>query len=103
MLKKPHYIALGLIGLLTLIVLNLPQHTASQIKLAIGSLFLPLFGLSKSTQQLAREAGNALVPRSELIRQNELLRQSNEVLRLRAMQLDAVLRENERLHQSLNW
>ena len=54
MLKKPHYIAFGLVGLLTLIVLSLPQHTASQIKLAIGGLFLPLFGLSKSSQQLAR-------------------------------------------------
>jgi len=45
MLKKPHYIALGFVGLLTLIILSLPQHTASQLKLAIGGLFLPLFGL----------------------------------------------------------
>jgi len=103
MLKKPHYIALGLVGLLTLIVLSLPQHTANQIKLAIGGLFLPLFGLSKSSQQLAREAGNAIVPRSELIRQNELLRQSNQVLRLHSMQEEAVLRENQHLRQLLNW
>ena len=64
-LRRPHYIALGLVGLLTLIVLNLPHHTASQIKLAIGSLFLPLFGLSKSSQHLARQAGDAMTSRSE--------------------------------------
>lgn len=103
MLKKPHYIAFAIVGLLTLVLLNLPHHTASQIKLAIGSLFLPLFGLSKSSQQLARQAGNAIVPRSELIHQNELLRQSNEVYRIRAMQAEAVFRENERLRQLLNW
>jgi len=103
MLKKPHYIALGFVGLLTLIILSLPQHTASQLKLAIGGLFLPLFGLSKSSQQLARETGNALVPRSELIRQNDLLRQSNQVYRLQAMQLDAALRENNHLRQLLAW
>jgi rod shape-determining protein MreC len=103
MLKKPHYIALGLVALLTLILLNLPAHTASQVKLAIGSLFLPLFGLSKSSQQLAREAGNAVVPRSELIRQNDLLSRSNQVLRIRAMQAEAVFRENEQLSQLLNW
>jgi rod shape-determining protein MreC len=103
MFKKPHYIALGVVGLVALIALNLPQHTASQIKLAIGSLFLPLFGLSKSAQQLAREAGNAVVPRSELLRQNESLRQSNEVYRIRAMQAEAVFRENERLRQLVNW
>ena len=39
----------------------------------------------------------------ELIRQNELLRQSNEVYRLRAMQADAVFRENEHLRQLLAW
>src|SRR5580704_7050556 len=103
MLKKPHYIAFAIVGLVTVIVLNLPSHTASQIKLAIGGLFLPLFGLSKTTQQLTREAGNALVPRSELVRQNELLRQSNEVLRLRAMQSEEIFRQNEHYRQLLNW
>jgi rod shape-determining protein MreC len=103
MLKKPHYIALGLVGLLTLIVLSLPQHAASQIKLAIGGLFLPLFGLSKSSQQLTRHAGNAIVPRSELFRQNELLRQTNQVLGIWRMQAEAALRDNEHLRQLLNW
>ena len=103
MLKKPHYIALGVVGLVTLIILSLPHHTAGQIKLAIGGLFLPLFGLSKSGQHLAREGGNALVPRSELLRQNELLRETNQVFAMRDLQLTTALRENEHLRQLLAW
>ena len=103
MFKRPHYIALGLVGLLTLIVLNLPNHTASRIKLAIGSLFLPLFGLSKSSQQLAKGAGDALIPRRELLKQNEELRLANQQLQLRATQADAAMRENDQLRQLLGW
>jgi len=103
MLKKPHYIALAAVALLALLLLNLPQHTASQLKLAIGSLFLPLFGLSRSSQQLAREAGNAVTPRAELLRQNESLHRSNDVLRAEVMQSQAIFHENERLRQALNW
>lgn len=103
MLKKPHYIALAIVGLLTVIFLSLPHHTANQIKLAVGGVFLPLLGLSKSYQELSTRVGNAVVPRSELIRQNELLSHSNEVYRIRAMQAEDVFRENERLRQLLNW
>jgi hypothetical protein len=42
MLKRPHFIALGLVALLALIILNLPHQAANHIKLAIGGLFLPL-------------------------------------------------------------
>jgi rod shape-determining protein MreC len=103
MLKRPHFIALGLVGLLALIVLNLPHQTANQIKLAIGSLFLPLFGLSRSSQQLAKEAGDLVTSRSELLRQNQELRRTNQVLQQYAVQADAVLRENDRLRDLLGW
>lgn len=103
MLKRPHYITLGLVGLLTLILLNLPHQTANQIKLAIGSLFLPLFGLSKSGQQLSRETADALTPRSELLRQNEELRRTNAQFLLRLQQADATMRENDQLRQLIGW
>ena len=103
MLKRPHYMALGLVGLLTLILLNLPHHTANQIKLAIGSLFLPLFGVAKSTQQLSGRGADALVPRSELLKQNEQFRQANQELQIRAMQADGLLRDNERFAQLFGW
>ena len=53
MLRRPHYIALGLIVLLTLVTLNLPGYVTARLKLGIGSVFLPLFGLANSSQQAA--------------------------------------------------
>ena len=104
MLKKPHYIALGLVGLLTLIVLSLPQHTASQIKLAIGGLFLPLFGLSKSSQQLAREAGNAVVPALRVDPPERTPPPDQRgAVGFTPCRQNAVFRENEQLRQLLNW
>jgi rod shape-determining protein MreC len=103
MLKRPHFIALGLVGLLTLIVLNLPHHAANQIKLAIGSLFLPLFGLSKSSQQIIEKASDALLPRSELLRQNDQLRRANQELQFRVLQSDSVQRENDQFRQLFGW
>jgi rod shape-determining protein MreC len=103
MFKRPHYIALGLVVLLTLIVLNLPNHTASQLKLAIGSFFLPLFGLSKSVHQLRERGSDALVPRPTLLKENDQLRLTNQELLIRAMQGDATARENEQLRQLLGW
>src|SRR6185437_14395661 len=103
MLKRPHYMAFGLVGLLTLILLNLPHHAANQMKLAIGSLYLPLFGLSKSSQQVMSRASDAMVPRSVLFREIEGLSRTNQELQMRAMQADALLRENDRLRQLFGW
>jgi rod shape-determining protein MreC len=103
MLKKPHYILLGLAVVLTLVVLNLPAHTAARLKLFIGGSFLPLFGLSRAVHQVTAKAGDALVPRGELIRQNEQLRLANDQLQIRITQAEAQQRENDRLRQLLGW
>jgi rod shape-determining protein MreC len=103
MLRRPHYIALGLIVLLTLVTLNLPGHTTARLKLGIGSLFLPLFGLANSTQQAAGTAVSAIVPRGQALKLNEELRRENERLRLQAMQSEETARENARLRQLLRW
>jgi rod shape-determining protein MreC len=103
MLKRPHFIALGLVALLALLVLSLPHHAAARIKLAIGGLFLPLFGLSKSSQQLTRQAGNAVISRAELIRQIDELRRTNQVLQLLAGQVQTTAQENDRLRDLLGW
>ena len=52
MLKKRHYLALGVVVLAALLILSLPQRATSRLKLAVGSLFLPLFGLLNTSQQL---------------------------------------------------
>ena len=103
MFSKPQYIALWVVVLLTLVILNLPSQTANRLKLAIGSLFVPLFGLTRSTQQTTQHAADSLVPRSELIRQNERLQRENEQLKLQLLQAQEAMRENARLRQELNW
>src|ERR1044071_5752126 len=99
MLKRPHYIALSVVVLLTLILLNLPGHTAARLKLAIGSVFLPLFGLANSSDQLANKAGDAITTRAQLSKENETLRRENQELRLQAQQAQGTTRGNARLRQ----
>jgi rod shape-determining protein MreC len=101
MLKRPHYIALGLVVLLTLVILNLPTKTTARLKLGIGSLFVPFFGLANSTEQLAGRAGDALLTRSELLRQNQALREQNQELRLQSAEADRIALENDRLREML--
>ena len=103
MFKRSHYIALALVGLLTLIVLNLPHHTANQIKLAFGSLFLPLFGFSRTSQEMLARTADATLSRSELLDQNRLLTKQNAELQIRSLQLEPLQRENDRLRQMLGW
>jgi len=103
MLRRPHYIAVVLIVLMTLIILNLPSNTTARMKLGIGSLFLPLFGLANSSQQLAGQAGDALVSRGELLKQNEALRREREELRLQLQQAEQAVRENARLRKFAGW
>jgi rod shape-determining protein MreC len=103
MLKRPHYIALGLVVLLTLIVLNLPSQTAARFRLGIGSVFLPLFGLAASTQQVTATAGDTVLPRRELLKLNEELRRKNQQLELQALQAQETASENARLRQLVGW
>jgi len=103
MLKRPHYIVLGLIVVLTLTILNLPGQTAARLKLGIGSFFLPLFGLAASSQRVAEKAGEAIVPKQELLNLNETLRRENAQLRLQLLEGDKVLQENDKLRRLFNW
>jgi len=103
MFKRPYHIAVALVALLTLLVLNLPSRTSTRLKLALGSVFLPLFGVASGTQQAAARTGDSLLPKSELIRVNEALRRQNQELRLQAMQAAEISRENERLRELVGW
>jgi len=102
MLKRRHYITLGSVIMLTLILLNLPSRTTLQLKLAVTSLFLPLFGLGASTENLVHKAGDTLVPREQLLRQLEETRRENERLRIEQMRLEEASRENTRLRRLLD-
>ena len=103
MLKRQYYITIGLVLLVVLGVLNLPEPTAGKLKLAVGGLFLPLFGIAGATRNLVEQIGNTLVPRSTLLKQIEELRRENQQLRDQLAQAQEALRENAQLRQALNW
>lgn len=103
MFKRPYHIAVALVALLTLLVLNLPGSTTARLKLAIGSIFLPLFGATGAAQQAAAKAGDSLLPKRELIRANEALRRQNQELQVQAMQAGEAARENDRLRHLVGW
>ena len=102
-MKRRHYMAMGAVIVLAVVALNLPARTATQFKVAISSLFLPLFGLAGSGERLAEKAGNTVVPRSDLIRQNEELRRENAQLKVQIHRDTEMERENERLRAMLGF
>jgi len=103
MVKQKHYIALGAVTLATLLLLSLPPHASSRLKLAVGSWFLPLFGLAGTVQQLPGAAADTLLSRGELLRELEATRRENEELKVREKQAAAIAQENEQLREQLGW
>jgi len=103
MLKRQYSIATGLVLLIVLVLLNLPEQPAARIKLALGGLFLPLFSMAGSVQHLTQQVGNSLVPRGTLLKQLEQLQKENEELRQQLMQIQDAWRENAQLRQALGW
>ena len=103
MFKRKNYFALGAVVLVTLAILSLPPRATSRLKLAVGSLFLPLFGLANTAQQLPVTAADAILSRRELIQQNESLRRENQQLKFLQMQTSATMRENNQLRSAIGW
>jgi rod shape-determining protein MreC len=103
MSKRPYYVAFSIVLLVVLGALNLPERRAAQAKLVWGSLFMPLFGLAGSAQNLARLTAQAVLPRSVLLRQVETLGRENQELRFQIVQLQTAREENQRLRQALAW
>jgi rod shape-determining protein MreC len=103
MLRRQHYIALSLVVLFTLVMLNLSSKTTARMKLGIGSLFAPLFGLANATRQVAEKAGDTALSRAELSRRIETLSAENKELWLQMACLEALTNENARLRQLFAW
>lgn len=89
--------------LLTLVLLWLPGGATSRMKLALSGVFVPLFGVAGAGQQLVQKAGHAIAPRESLAAELGQLRKENSELKLRLLQSDAVLRENDRLRALFGW
>jgi rod shape-determining protein MreC len=103
MFKRKNYFALGAVVLVTLAIFSLPPRATSRLKLAVGSLFLPLFGLANTAQQLPVTAADAILSRRELIQQNESLRRENQQLKFLQLQSAATARENGQLRSAIGW
>src|SRR5207247_7855570 len=101
MSKRPYYIALGVMLVLTLGLLKLPSRAAANLKLAISALFLPLFGAAGSAAELANKSSYALLPRRELVRQIELLQKTNQLWQIQFRQAAEWKRENDRLRDQV--
>ncbi len=84
-------------------LLNLPPVAAGRLRVAVSSLFLPLFGLAGSAQSLVDRAAYTPLTRSTLIGEIERLRFTNQQLQLADMQGRAALDENARLRSLLSW
>ncbi len=103
MFKRSYYVACGLVALLALLALSLPDRTVHKVKVAVGALYLPLFGLAGSFHALADQAGALILPRKVLVREIDSLRRENDELRLRLAQLEEAWHENQRLRRALEW
>jgi len=103
MFRKPQLIAWGVVLLVVLVLLNLPEQPSARAKLAVSSLFLPLFGLVSTTQRMVNEASRAVIPRTLLLRELSELRAENRTLHLQVAQLRAAEAENQRLRQVVGW
>ena len=56
MLRRPHYIALGIVLLVTVVLLKLPSRTATKLKLAISADKKAPFGQIVKVMDAAKEA-----------------------------------------------
>jgi rod shape-determining protein MreC len=103
MLRKKHYLAPGAVTLVTALLLCLPSGAISHLKLAIGGLFLPLFGSVNAVRQLPDRAVGALLPRGELLKKIESLQRENQQLQFQNSQAAFIARENDQLRAQIGW
>ncbi len=103
MFRRPHYVALTLVVLVVLIIFSLPPGATAKVKLAIGSVFLPLFGLAGAAHHASNKAGDAVMPRADLARELEQLRAENQQLRLKLTQTEEIRRENDQIRQYIGF
>lgn len=101
MFKRPLYIFCGLALLLVVVILVLQSSWGSRIKLAVGGLFLPMFGISSTLDTGIHKAAEKVTPRSVLIKDNNDLRAENRQLQVMREQAEEVFLENNRLRAML--
>jgi len=100
-LKRTHHLAIIGVGILTLVLLNLPEPFEARVKSAIGAAFLPLFGLRAAADSVVDRAAYQALPRSTLVDHLLRLERENAELRVAALQATDLLGENQRLRTAI--
>jgi rod shape-determining protein MreC len=103
MFKRKNYLALGAVVFVAVLLLSLPTRATARLKLAMGSWFLPLFGLAGAGQQLPADLADSVLPRRELLKEIDDLRRENQQLKEQQVQTAAMVRENGQLRERLGW
>jgi rod shape-determining protein MreC len=103
MFKQKNYLALGAVVFVAVVLLSLPTRATARLKLAVGSWFLPLFGLANAGQQLPADLADSVLPRRELLQQIDTLRRENQQLKEQQIQTVAIARENDQLRNLFGW
>jgi rod shape-determining protein MreC len=103
MFKQKNYVALGAVVFVAIVLLSLPTRATARLKLAVGSWFLPLFGLAGAGQQLPADLADSVLPRRELLKEIDDLRRENQQLKEQQIQTTAISRENDQLRNLLGW
>ncbi len=103
MFERKNLFAAGAVTLTALLLLMLPSAAAIRVKLAVGGLFVPLFGAVSGARQLPDTAVEAVLPRSQLLKEIETLRRENVELLVRQQQADALAREDNELRALVGW
>lgn len=101
--NRPQYIALAIVTLLVVMLLSLPSRASAGLKMLVGTVFIPFFGVAASAQQLVQQTQNSLIPRQALLNQVEQLRRENQQLRLQLAEAGEWQRENDRLRSQLGF
>ncbi|SVD51501.1 uncharacterized protein METZ01_LOCUS404355, partial [marine metagenome] len=94
---RPYVYAAGFVLGLATVLLALSPRSAGQVKLAAGSFFVPLYSAEAGLQRVRNYAANKTASREELLKQNQRLALTNEVLRIQIQQLRATAEENKTL------
>lgn len=101
MFKRPLYIFCALALVLVVMILVLQSNWGTRMKLAVSSLFLPLFGLSSTLESGLGKAADRVTPRDVLIKELEALRAETRRQSIITQQAQETLLENQRLRAML--
>lgn len=103
MFKRNSLIFIIIIILVLGCLLLMPEGVNSRLKVIIGSVFLPIFGISSSVQKVTDSSVNLTTPRSELLSKIQKLEDENRKLKIELMQMQSVWEENRLLRSNIGW